>query len=346
MKILMVTGGCPYNDLLIREVQARNIDIENFGAWGMYLPDHLDEILAHKADIISLQWPEAISGNNEHDTEKILHDFTQALPALKKHGAKLLWTHHNILPHVRERLDLWQPLFQLFATHADASCHHSQWGMDYARRTYTYSSEQHFILRHGYVADEDVCTLSQIEARQKLGIDPEAACFFAMGALRPDKKILELIEVFKARKETLLIAGRGWNQYVDDVKAAAAQADNVHLFAEWVEAEDASLRARAADAFIFMYGEHHLTSGSPHLSQAHKLPQITLDSPYNREILGDAAVYIPVESDHQQALHQALDHLDRDALEEKRQILLNTRAEWHWPRIAELTEQAYKEILA
>ena len=76
----------------------------------------------------------------------------------------------------------------------------------------------------------------------KLGIDPDQACFFAMGSLRPDKKILELIEVFTERKETLLIAGRGWNEYVDDVKNAAAQADNVHLFAQWVEAEDASLR--------------------------------------------------------------------------------------------------------
>ena len=53
----MVTGGCPYNDLLMREMRARGIDMLNHEDWGRYMPDQMDNILAH----MSFVRPDALS---------------------------------------------------------------------------------------------------------------------------------------------------------------------------------------------------------------------------------------------------------------------------------------------
>ncbi len=348
MKILLVTGNCPYNYYQEESLQLAGLDANIFGEWGMHMPHFTDEMLALKPDIIHLQWPEAMTAHEKIDAQTIISDYTRSFEKIKAQGIKIFWTQHNSLPHARTHLDLWKELYQVFAQYTDVACHHSQCGLEHMCASYDYGDCEHIILHHGYFHKEQSCTLSPADARQEAGLPADAHIYLGIGALRPDKCIRELIDCFKQRdpkKDVLLLAGSIWNDYGKEMVSLAEDVENIIIDPGFIEEAKVSLYANASDAFLYMYGEHHLTSGSPHLSQAHILPQITLDYQYAHEVLGDASSYIAADEHRYEALHTALDSLSSERLREQKTLLANTREPWSWTEIAQQTKAAYEKAL-
>ena len=348
MRVQLLTGRCPYNLYQESSLQELGVDAQIHGDYGMHLPDFIDEYLALKPDIIHLQWPESLAGATDHDTDQLLKRFEICFEKIKQQQIPIFWAHHNVLPHKRERLDLWQPLFQMFANNCDVACHHSHCGRETMMATYDYGNCEHLVLRHGYFHKENTCTLSKEAARKELGFSEDIHLYFAFGALRKDKYISELIDTFAdldPQTHHLLLAGNVWDDYGRDMQSKASELSNVHVEVGFIEDDRVSLMATAADAFIYAYGANHLTSGSPHTSQAHLLPQISLDYPYVREVLGDSAHYLPNDEQCYTVLKNIIENLNHEQLAEQRRQIEASRQPWYWPQIAEETKAAYEQAL-
>ncbi|WP_309382464.1 hypothetical protein [Cerasicoccus frondis] len=344
MKSLLISGRCPYNIHQRNSLREVGVDVEIYEDWGIHLPDHVDAILAREPDVVHLQWPESLCRHKQLSESQILADFEAALPRFRQAGVSVFWTMHNLLPHDRDRETFWRKVYQLFADHCDVCCHHSAWGMQRVKETYRFPYARHVVLRHGYFHEDVFPGGGKIEARSRLALPTEATIFLNVGAIRPDKQIAELLDCFAGRtNEVLMLAGVSNGDYAQQQVRRARSLDNVIISEGFVDDETVSLMANAADCFVFMQGDCHLTSGAPHMSQAHLLPQITLDYPYAREVLGDAALYIPADQNRFARLSKMLDSLDREAITVCREAILHSRRLWHWSVIAEETKHCYFE---
>lgn len=350
MKSLLVTGNCPYNYYQERSLQEAGVNAHIFGEWGMHLPEHVDAILAEDPDIIHLQWPESLTQHKDRDPQDVVAEVKTALQRLHDSRARIFWVMHNLLPHNREKTQMWQEIWQLYASHCDVACHHSRCGRALATSTYDYGDARHEVLYHGYFDQFDACQLDEQAARQELGLPQQANIYLAVGALRPDKHIRELIECFSQRnpeKDILVLAGNAsWTDYGKDMVALGKQHANVFIEEGFIEDDRVSLYASACASFLYMYGENHLTSGSPHMSQAFLLPQISLDYGYAREVLGDGACYIAMDDQRYDRLHTVLDNLSKEQIQQQRQYIAEHRQPWQWSVIASKTKAVYQEMLA
>lgn len=349
MKVLLVTGRCAYNLYQERHLQEAGVDAHIYGEWGIHLPDHTDAILSGKPDIIHLQWPEALTRHQDKDPSAVIGEIRHSMEKLKDSGAKLFWVMHNLLPHRREKIGMWREIWQIYAEHCDVACHHSQWGMKTATAAYDYGNARHVILRHGYFDQFQPCPLSQSGARRQIGLPADARVFLSVGSMRPDKHLREIIEFFGHRdpsQDVLMLAGNAsWDDYGLEMIRFAEPFENVIIEDGYIEDDRIAVFAKACDAFLYMYGENHLTSGSPHMSQAFLLPQICLDVPYSREVLGKGASYVPPDGARYETLHRVLDHLTREQFQAQRQHIATHRQPWHWTHIAHQTGTAYEEAL-
>lgn len=346
IKSLLISGRCPYNHHQCASLRDLGVDAVIYENWGIHLPHHLDAILAAEPQIVHLQWPESVTSLKDLSEEQILDDFAVALPRLRESGAKLFWQMHNLLPHDRSRAAFWSKLYQLFADHCDVCCHHSEWGRGQVLATYNFPHARHAILRHGYFHRDVFPAVKKAEARERLGLPATATIYLNVGSLRPDKHIAELLDSFEGRKEWLVLAGMDSGEYGQAQAARGESMSNVVVHRGFIDDDKVSLLANSADAFLFMQGQNHLTSGAPHLSQMHLLPQITLDYPYAREVLGEDAVYIQAGGDSFAQLADQLDNLDPSQLSHMADNIRKTRAPWHWPTIGRVTKNEYVAALA
>lgn len=347
MKSLIATGRCPYQLHQRDSLQALGVNAELYENWGIHLPDHVEALLAMKPDIIHLQWPESLVGiKQELSDDEILSGFSEALPRLRDSAAKLFWVMHNLLPHDRKRADFWSRLYQVFADHVDVCCHHSRCGEKRVRETYAFKHADHALLRHGFFHGDVYPAVSKAEAREKLGLPRDIILFLNVGSLRPDKQIEEMLNAFTGRRAWLALAGIVQGEYGERMAERGDAMPNVIVHRGYTENETVSLLANAADCFLFMQGEHHLTSGAPHLSQAHLLPQVSLDYAYAREVMGENAIYIRPDAQRFEQLANTLDGIDSDQLAQFAMNLKATRDPWRWDIIGLETRRAYEKSLA
>jgi len=280
--------------------------------------------------------------------EKLLLEIEEALIKYKKAHIKIVWAMHNFKPHVTENEKFEYSLYQLFAHHMDGSIHHSKWGMREVLKLYKFKGK-HKVTAHGFFHEEDICTLSKVRARKYLGFAKNNNIYLFVGSIMKNKNIETLIKAFKIRnnhQDVVLIGGvQGNDKTYQNSLIQLADDDNKFRFVGYLESKDLALMARAADLFIFCYGENHLTTASPHLSQTFLLPQIAKKNPYIFEVLQDCAFYFDSEGDEVENIIKALNNATDEQIKEKRQMLKDNRKQFAWDYIGKQTVDFYSELL-
>ena len=170
------------------------------------------------------------------------------------------------------------------------------------------------------------------------------------GGIRRAKKLEVLIDAIGRRadrRELLLLAGHGVEEYVREIRSLAREVNNIRLLTVegTIPPEDLLVYARACDLFVFCHGDDHLTSGGPHLSQAYLRPQVVVSAPYMRETLGEGGIYIEQGADEVENLMRTLDRVTPEMLEEKTRIIEIGRADYAWDRIGQATADFYAQLL-
>jgi len=347
--LLLPNWGHQYGSALQQALaEADVVTLACDAGWGFSLHEKIDMVLALRPDVLHLQWPEALCEVREgDDLAAIAERMRTALARVRDARIPVVWTMHNLEPH-RLKFPFYTELYGLFASHASGVIHHSESGRRRAVSAYSYAgSAKHAVIRHGYFDPGPECPLSRSEARASLGISAEASVYLFCGAFRRDKNLDVLVWAFAGEdpgSRILLMAG-------DDRKAAAALHPGLSLDApniRWpghLSRTDLAVHVRAADAFVCVHGDEHLTSAGPHLCQSYGMTQICLESEYTREVLGGNAFYFTREGDIVANLRERLASVSPGELRSASERIIATRNEYRWERIGRQTSALYEEIL-
>jgi hypothetical protein len=261
----------------------------------------------------------------------------------------IVWTIHNLKPHIIFNPGFQARLYQRFADSADGVIHHSRCGMRTVLKSYNFrESTKHAMIRHGYFTKDTECDLSRGAAREKIVLPPEKHIYLYCGAFRRDKNIDILTCAFGEAgadpSHMLVMVG-------DDREAAAAlypdcnvDSPNI-LWPGRLSFQELSIYARAADALISAHGDKHLTSAGPHLSQTYLKPLICPSSDYNHEVLGENGFYFEGGTKAPENLRCLLDGITPEILQSTAGSIERQRVEYQWSEIGKKTKVLYEELL-
>lgn len=194
-----------------------------------------------------------------------------------------------------------------------------------------------------------ICDSKTVEqTKNKYGISGDY--FLYVGTLEPRKNLEFLIRAYaKAKQESkeifpklVLGGGKGWHYdgIFAEVERAGVQDDVI--FTDYLPREDIPLLMNGATAFVFP--SLYEGFGIPPLeAMACGTPVIVSDRASLPEVVGDAGMVVPVETEH--ALVKALhDVLQPEVREEHRKKGLAHVEQYTWKRAAELLAEVCMEF--
>jgi glycosyltransferase involved in cell wall biosynthesis len=370
MKVCHLPSAHWYPRYLVAALASRGIScVQNPVPWGLYLPEHIDYLLAEGITIFHIHWPEAVfqerihgirqrivkklylkSNGLDHDWGKQILDTASALQKIKKAGGKIVWTAHNLRPHSgTNRYPLaYDLLYRIYAQEADGVIHHSKWGKQYLQQSLLFGHAcRHFIIPHGVFPDEAPLTLSKADARGRIGVNPTDFMLLTVGRREVRKGFDDICAaVSKLPLSDVIFVSVGEGS-VHAPSSETREFEQRTLFVGKLTQKDLSVYARAADFLIFSPAEQQLTTGGPHVSESFGLPQITVENDYVSEVLGPNAIYS----------RRGVGNLI-DAILEAYRILLDDRDQYDqmcarlrhrgqskaWYHVAEQTERVYRAL--
>jgi glycosyltransferase involved in cell wall biosynthesis len=201
------------------------------------------------------------------------------LLVLKMSGRKIVFTAHDVLPHVRKAFEikfirLLYRLFDLVIVHSESSRKQVA-AMNVA-------PEKIYTIPHGlYTMFLPQQAVSPAEARRELGLNPADKILLFFGSINPRKgaeKVVAGFEKVVARQKNVTLVMAGTNDYAEGYLENLAQqkgiSDQVKIFGTWVPNDRVYWFFSAADMVILPYNEG-FTSGVLKLAYAFKKPVIT-----------------------------------------------------------------------
>lgn len=253
-----------------------------------------------------LHWPEWFTGADLDAARR----FTEAL---RDDDVRLLWTQHNLVPHLDGD---WDELYSHMAAHADAVVHHSHWGRERALQRWPYHPDAlHRVIPHGHWGnlapehDDPAWRAEQRAATEaELGLAPCRLRLGILGAPRRDKDTLGFVQAFAAcpRGDLGLLA----LSLTDDELAAVPDDPRVHAAPyRFVDRATYDRRLAAIDLLVLPFAPdgQMLTTGVAADALAGGVPALVTSWPYLDEALGAAGIPMGDTPDSWEATLEALE---------------------------------------
>ncbi len=205
IKVLLVArlhSGNRYTDDLYHQLieQDINLDISEEAFWNTN----------KRYDVVHVEWIETLfNWQLKGLTQPDLMRLKFRLQTLKEQGTKLVITRHNKLPHAFQKDQSVQDLYKLIYQYTTAIVHLGEFSVrDFSEEQPEYAAKiTHRVIGHGnYFSLKN--TVTQKQARQALGIDPDRFVLVSFGALRHVSERSMMFEAFKAAQipnKTLLV---------------------------------------------------------------------------------------------------------------------------------------------
>ena len=319
----------------VKDIQETFFKQSLFGSW--------------KPDVLHLHWLHAFFLADNYLLAVVrLTVFIIKIFILKLIGVKIIWTAHNI--HEQKYLILDRFCTYYVANMADAIIVHSQAAKDKFIDQISINDQQKiFIVPHGNYLEYYQNNIKQETARVQLNITKTDFVLLFIGAIRPYKAVIELIEHFQQLTDEnlrLILAGNPISEEFTKLIKSKIQGDRIIKFIPgYIPDSQVQVYLNACDAVVFPY-QDILTSGSVLLAMSFAKPCVVPRTGCIGEVLDDqgAFLYNP-ESEHGlfQALTNAIKHKDR--LSEMGKYNLELANKYNWQEIAETTFNIYQSFL-
>lgn len=233
------------------------------------------------ADVVHVHWPEAAveSSSTVRAALKVAALLT-TLHLLRRRGATVVWTAHNLASHERRHPWLEAVLRRCFFPMVDGVIHLSPGSIvDVGREVPSLATTPSAVVRHGVNVADTRCCPSKQAARDALGIERGELVWLAVGTIRPYKEVPSLTRAFVAAElpsSRLVVAGRPTTPATEAaVVAAASGSPSVMLALGWLGPDEFATYVAAADVVVTGYQELHnsgvvisaLARGRPVLSR-------------------------------------------------------------------------------
>ena len=242
----------PYTWLLYSHLAALGVRVHDFT---------LARALRGGYDVLHMHWPEKAL-----NAESLLGRGVGAAAALAMleaahlHGARVVWTAHNMQPHESRhpKLEAW--FWSAVVRRVDAVIHPSVAGQRGVEARYPdLARRPHAVVPIGHFRGTYPDTVSREDARAALGISERARVVAFLGLVRPYKNVPHLIRAFRALPErtgerVLLVAGAPLTPALaDEVRAAAGGDPRVRLVLEHIPDDHVQRYLRAADLVVLPF---------------------------------------------------------------------------------------------
>jgi glycosyltransferase involved in cell wall biosynthesis len=354
-----VMAGNPYQSLLARALEPHgyHLRLEPL-SW------RIESHLQPRDALLHLHWLAPLfSDPRRARTAVKLALFVRALRRLQARGIPFVWTAHNLYEHEREHIGLERRLRLWLARHAAALIVHGPSAAVLVRREYELSERNEVaVVPHGHYIDTYPARHTRIEARQLLGLDPEAPTLLHLGSVSPYKGVLKLVEAV-ARVGSglqLIVAGQPSPPWMEaELRARAQGVAGMRLRLGFLSDEEVAAYGAACDLFVLPHREmaddpwgrdnprfEILTSGSAVLAMSLGRPCLAPRMGCFSELLGEDGGFLfdPGQPDGlEMALRAAL--LERSRWNEMGLRNRGSIERVGWDRVAERTASVYARAL-
>lgn len=179
---------------------------------------------------------------------------------LKRRGAMLVYTVHNVLPH--DSGDRYRPVFKEVYGIMDLLVCHTRQSRQQLVDEFAVPPEKTKIIPHGPLF-QDTVRSCRSEARSRLGLSQDQVAVLYFGTIRPYKGVEFLLESWqtiaaKMNNAVLLIAGSGERCYLERIADSIDSlgiGKTVQPHFRFIPNEDLSLFFEAADILVYPYKE-------------------------------------------------------------------------------------------
>lgn len=258
----------PYNALLYRELQRLGVEV------GEYRHSRLFE---KSADLVHFHWPDGyINQKALTKTWMRILLLTATVYLLKLKGSKLVWTVHNTAPHDALRPKLSAAFMQWFTRRCDGFIFMSEANKAaFYQRYQPADNSRYAIIPHGHYRTCYPPAVSQLAAKQHLGLNAKKKVLLFIGMIKPYKNIDGLMQAFNDAylgNYQLVIAGKPDNADLRE-ELEALKGANTRLFLRFIPDSELNVYMSAADVVILPY-KAILNSGALLLALSYNRPVI------------------------------------------------------------------------
>lgn len=288
-------------------------------------------------ELLHLHWPEWFGFDDASAHAELI-------ATLADRGIPVVWTAHNLTPHDR-RPDVYDPIYQQWATAADAVIHHSDYGRERMLARYSFRPEcRHETIVHGHFGDlwPAAHTMTRAEAEHRLGFEPTNIRIGLVGAPREDKKVLEFLDaVTGCTREDIQVAC--WSLRIDQT---APDDPRIVVADRYRGVDDVSYATRLAAcdvlAFPFDPDGDMLATGTVADAIGVGTPALVSEWPFLTEMLGDAGI----PCGHQAAdITRTLDSLTRADVDIAAAAMRALRPSFDWAPLALRTADLFDRVV-
>lgn len=276
--------------------------------------------------------------------------YAVALAAAKRRGKRVVMTLHNVLPHERS---VWKDfLNRAVIRFADHLIVHSKRMRDALLEEMRIAEPEVSVIPHGVLKARGPRP-GRAEAKERLGLAPDAKVVLYFGHIRKYKGMRTLLDAFrtvasKAPSAHLVIAGQPWVDWAPYKARIAALklTDRVTTNLGFVAPADVAAYFGAADVVALPYSHFEAQSGIGAMALAYERAILVSDVGGLPDVVRDPRAIVPPRD--AAALGRALtgvlsdevlqEKLERDARELSKQFA--------WGPIAERTVGVYRSVLS
>jgi len=337
----------PYQDALAEHLSACGVEVEKVRSlktlfrYGLFMNG--------RPDIVHLHWLPVFSWREWRFLRCLA--FVLRLVLLRVWGIPLVWTIHNLLPHESRHPKLDGLLTRIVAGLSSGLIVHGPSAQRQAAEMWGLQDQSRFaVIRHGHYMANYPNEMNRATAREKLALDDAELVFLFIGAVRPYKGVLDLIEAFRmlaADRTSLIIAGRPLNdEFARKIETAGADLDNVHFHPGFVQDDEIQMYMNAADVVVLPY-RHILSSGAALLAMSFGKPCIAPAMGCLADVLDAPGAFL-YEPESETGLLESMRH----AVEAKGRLTQmgrhnrDTASQWTWEKAAEATKALYERCQA
>lgn len=340
-------AGNPYQDALAEQIVALGAKVQQL--FSLRLLFQHGVFLRHRPDVVHLHWLPVFGWRQLRALRCLV--LVMRLVLLRLRGIPLVWTVHNLVPHESRHPKLDWLLARIVAGLSNGLIVHGQSARQQAMETWRLHDPNRFaVIPHGNYTRNYPNSVSRAAAREKLALDDSRQVFLFLGAVRPYKGVLELLQVFRqlpADRSALLIAGQPLDdEFAGKIETATADMDNVYFYPGFVEEDQVQVYMNAADVVVLPY-RHVLSSGAALLAMSFGKPCVAPTVGCLADVLdaSGAFQYDPeCETGLLASMWRALDAQDR--LAEMGEHNREKASQWTWEKAAEATLALYDRCLS
>lgn len=346
---LSILNGNHYKDLIVKNLNAKGVQVEDFLPSIIFLPTILRE---GKPDILHLHTLHYffLGKNNLNRFIKFVIFISQII-ILKLLGIKIVWTVHEWADRFgggkyaipASATGILGSVFDAIIAHCESTKN------EVVKAFHLEDKNKVFVVLHGNYLGSYENKISQLEARKFLGIPPENLVFLLFGNIHRTKGFLEGIEAFQslqANQISLLIVGNPAEDGIEElIKEKIKNSENILFIPRIIPDEDIQIYMKACDCVMVPY-KVFTTSGVTILSMSFAKACIAPNIGFFSDVLDNAGCFLYDSNQEDGLLHAMKNAIEkRDSLLDMGQHNLKIASQWTWEYVAEETLKVYQHCL-